>query len=256
MTRKLPAAVLLLPVALAAGLACNTLRPPRPAVEWDPSPAAVVLRATNCCGLVPQYYAQNYLPEAQVWGDGRIVWVESISGPDRRVLEATLPAGRLEALLRAFVDNGFFGWEDLYGDFSVTDLPTKCLDVALTSASKSVCSYNNGGPVMYHNLYNEVVGAGGASGVEFVPERAYLTAYPRAFQTPPAPDSYLNWPVDSFGLSLADAAQGIWVDGEALAFAWRVVNANSWAPLVREGEAYYDLVVLVPGISQVQPPAP
>ena len=97
------------------------------------------------------------------------VTVEDASGRDRRVMQAMLTADRLEALLQALVDNGFFGWQDLYGDFSVTDLPTKCLDVTLTSASKSVCSYNNGGPVMYHNLYNEVVNAGGESGVEFVP---------------------------------------------------------------------------------------
>jgi hypothetical protein len=35
-----------------------------------------------------------------------------------------------------------------------------------------------------------------------------------------------------------------------------VVNLNTWWPLVRDGDDYYELTVVVPALSQMAPPAP
>jgi hypothetical protein len=131
MRRPSPAQNFWLAALLLAQIACNTLLPPRPALAWDTTPATLVLRASNCCGLVPNTFLDNYSPEAQLWGDGRLVWVQQGGlGGERRVLTASLTAAEMQALLQTFVDAGFFGWRDLYADYRATDLPTTCLELA------------------------------------------------------------------------------------------------------------------------------
>ncbi len=239
-----------------AGLACNTLAPPRPAVAWDPDPNALIVSGTFCCGLVPYHIVENYVPAVQIWGDGRIVWVDQNNAGSRRVLTATLTPAQLTALVQQFVDAGFFGWDANYGDYSITDGATQCLSVALTSITKQVCEYYSGAPAAFQDLYATATGGAGAAGVDVAPVQGYVIAYPQVFQTPPTAETYLNWPAASLGVSLADNAGGQWLEGEALVFAWRVVNSDNWQPLVREGDAYYLLSVLVPGVTQTDPPTP
>jgi hypothetical protein len=205
--------------------------------------------------MVPPFIVDNTLPDGQVWGDGRILWVESASDGTRRVLQGTLTTGELEALLASIVEAGFFGWEDLYGDFGITDQPTQCLLVHLNAASKSVCEYYQGAPEHYDALYLQVAAGAGAAGVDYVPERAYLKVYLQEFHYPPDRDKVAVWPAETLGVSLAAQTQGVWVEGEALALAWRIVNAGAWGSLAREGEDYYHLGLLVPGLSYVQPPS-
>jgi hypothetical protein len=64
------------------------------------------------------------------------------------------------------------------------------------------------------------------------------------------------WPTEKYGVSLKDAVAGKWLEGEALETAWLAVNANPWGGIVQEGDTYYSLVLQVPGISQMEPPAP
>src|SRR5919109_2966396 len=46
-------------------------------VSWLHHPEARILRVTFCCSpLMSPTEELAYLPEAQVWGDGRIIWVE------------------------------------------------------------------------------------------------------------------------------------------------------------------------------------
>jgi len=240
---------LLLALPLLTSLACNTLLPPRPAVEWDHSPEAVVLRGTFCCGLVPQYYAENYIPEVLIWGDGRIVWVDDQASGTRRVSEGTFTEAELAALLQRFVDAGFFGWADSYANYNVTDLPTQCLHLNLLSVSKSVCEYYEGAPAAFHTLYAEAASGAGAEGTEFVPTEGLLTVFPAGDPSNLTSEDYLDWDPAVTGLSLADVTGAAPVDGNALALAWRAVNRSAWSPLVREGETFYYLVVTIPGLN-------
>lgn len=241
---------------LLAGVACVTLLGPRPAVEWDPDPNALVLDATFCCGLAPAWVAENYIPEVQIWGDGRIVWVEKNAAGGQRVLTGALTPDQLTALLQQYVDAGFFGWDSLYGDFSVTDGASQCVRVALTSVIKEVCEYYSGAPEEFHTLYSSAAGGAGAPGAALAPTQGYVTAYRQSYTMPPTGDEYLMWPADSLGLSLAELYDGAWLEGEALAFAWRVVAGDTWQPLVRQGEQYFLLTVIIPGISQMAAPVP
>ena len=240
-----------------AGLACNTLVPPRPEVNWDTRPEARIVRGTFCCGFVPEMVYQNYIPDVQIWGDGRMIWTQSSSANgQRRVLEAQLTPGEMTQLLQRAVDDGFFGWKDNYADYSVTDMPSQCLSIELSSVSKSVCEYYTGAPKAFHTLYAYLADGAGLSGADFVPTRGYLKSELQNYGGQPAPPVSLQWPADSLGFSLSEATNGKWVEGEALAFAWRVVNENPWGETIQDGEDYYQITVQIPGVNQVEPPTP
>jgi len=254
--RSRPAGAVVLAALLAAGLACQTVLGPRPPVAWDPDPQALVLSATFCCGLAPSWVTENYIPEVQIWGDGRIVWVERNQAGGQRVLTGVLTPDQLAALLQQYVDAGFFGWDSLYGDFEITDGASQCVRVALASVSKEVCEYYSGAPEAFRRLYSVAASGAGAAGEAFVPTQGYVIADRQNYSMPPTGDDYLLWPAESLGVSLDDLWDGAWLEGAPLAFAWRVVAGDTWQPLVRQGEAYYLLTVRVPGISQMDPPTP
>lgn len=232
-------------------LACSTLLPPRPEVSWDTQADAMIIQGTYCCGLVPEMVALNYIPDVTVWGDGRVVWT-TYDAEQRLVLEGRLTREALRALLQGAVDDGFFGWENSYADYSVTDLASQCLTIRLTSETKTVCEYYQGAPEAFHKLYAQLAGGAGAVGAEYQPARGYLTARRLnnfdAAQTPVT----AQWPADA-DVSLAEAQDGRWVDGAALAAAWQVVNQDRWGALVQAGDAYYALIVQVPGLHQNAP---
>jgi hypothetical protein len=244
----------LLALSLAV-LACSTLLPPRPETAWDPDPAAVVLQVTNCCGFVPYEVALNYIPDATLWGDGRIVWVEAGPGGQRRVLEGRLTPDEQRGFLDRIAAAGFFGWESNYGDYSVTDLASRCLTVTLAATRHQVCEYYRGAPAAFDDLYAAAAQGAGAAGADFVPERGYLSARElEGFE--PGTTTVVPWPAEAAGFPLAEAQGGRWVEGEALRAAWEAVNANFWGQAVEDAGRYYQLVVQVPGLSQSEPPAP
>src|SRR5258707_9328682 len=92
-------------------LACNTLFPPRPPVEWNAVPNNVVIQASSGGGMM---YEPNPMPFARLRGDGQFIWVEGGTAGGRRVKVATLTTDQVRHLLQTIVDAGFFGWKDSY----------------------------------------------------------------------------------------------------------------------------------------------
>ena len=68
-------------------LACNTLLPPRPPLEWDTSAGVVIVLADTGGGML---YEPNALADAVLYGDGTLRWVTYASGGARQVYVATL----------------------------------------------------------------------------------------------------------------------------------------------------------------------
>ena len=58
------------------------------------------------------------------------------------------------------------------------------------------------------------------------------------------------------GLTLADAEEGVWLEGEALAQAWALVNQKYWWPLVAEGDQVYELYLQIPELTGREPERP
>lgn len=242
---------LFLPALLAlTALACNTFFPPRPAVEWDPDPQTVVIELYTAGGLVPQYFLDNYIPAARVWGDGRIIWVEDQAGGGRRVLAGQLTPDAMRALLQQIVDAGFFGWQDTYEPpYQVYDAGSTVFSVHLRATSKTVSEYFQGAPEKFHELAGVMASGAGAAGAEFTPARGYLRAHPQT-----TGEAASDWPDAAAGFTLAEAQAGRWVEGAALHAAWAAVNQNPWNTPVRSAGQVYQLTLQVPGVSFLEPP--
>jgi hypothetical protein len=243
-----------LPITLLlASLACNTLLPPRPLVEWDPSPEALIVQANTGGGML---YEPNAMPEARLWGDGRLVWVIYDGSGARQVLAAMLTSDEVGHVLQGFVDAGFFGWDDHYSPGIVYDAPSTCLNVNLLTRSKSVCETLSGAPRAFGRLYGDLAAGAGQAGSAFVPERGYLSLTDLGPALPAGSAVTAEWPAEALGVALADVAAtpGQWLEGEALAFAWGTTNAAPLYPILHEGEHYYQAQLLVPGVTTMQPP--
>jgi hypothetical protein len=157
-------------------------------------------------------------------------------------------------LLNEFVGAGFFGWDDHYSPGRVYDAPSTCLRVTLSSASHGVCETISGAPVRFRELFSLLASGAGQAGAPYVPERGYLLLTP-LFGGPPG-SSPAGWSPDATGHSLAEAAAtgGLWLEGDALAFVWAVVNGNPLQPVFWDGESYYAAQLLIPGVTVIAPP--
>jgi len=231
-------------------LACNTLLPPRPPVEWNAVVNNVVIQAYSGGGML---YEPNPIPLAQLRGDGRLIWVEG-GDNGRHVKVANLTTSQVRQLLQTIVDAGFFGWKDSYSPGVVYDAPSTCLSVSLTSVSKSVCETLSGAPARFHDLLSLLVTGAGVTGADFVPERGYLKVTPLGSTPAPGGPLVVAWPSQQLGLKLAEVGPGQWVEGDALRLAWSVVNASPLNPILQEGEVYYQVQLLVSGVTGIEPP--
>ncbi len=232
---------------------------PRPEVRWDSDPQALIMRGNFCCGFVPQLVPFNYIPDFQIYGDGRIIWTEyDDNSGARSVFVGQLSEAEMTAILQSLVDAGFFGWKDRYEDPLVADASEQCLIVNLESQQKTVCEYVEGAPEAFHAIYDELSAGAGADGEPYIPEQGLLTSHPidaSGFDNIESIRS-TEWSEAAAGFSLSAATdEGAWVEGAALESAWAAVNANPWSGWAVEGDSYYQLTIQIPGVSMIEPPA-
>lgn len=229
---------------------------PRPEIAWLHDPNTVIISGTFCCGFTTPLVPLNYIPDFQVWGDGRYVWVVySEDNSSRQVLQGQLSEEKLTAVLQKVVDAGFFGWDDRYANPMVSDLADQCMTVKLSSTSKTVCEYSEGAPEAFHTFYDNLARGTDEKGTPFVPTQGYLTAFDMGNLGRPVSQDDVLWPADQL-FSLATAVdKGVWVEGQALELAWQAVNNDPWQGLAYEGGKFYSLAIQIPGLSMNQPPA-
>jgi hypothetical protein len=228
-----------------------------PEVDWDHSPDSPVITVTNCCGFVPDMVVRNYIPEAVLYGDGRVVWSIQDEQGRRHVLQGQLSEEQVDALLAGVIEAGFFTWDEHYTDpMAPTDLPSKCVSVNANGQSHQVCEYFQGAPEAFHAFYAEMTSGAGTEGEAYIPTEGFLTAHPTPNPDRPLEEGeFSEWNAELAGLSLEEVVAGQWVEGDALLRAWDLVNAGPWL-LVKDGESYYQVSLQIPGLSASAPPAP
>ena len=238
---------------LFSSLACNALFPPRPVVDWDTRPEALIVEANTGGGMV---YEPNAIPDGRLWGDGRLVWVEYDGSGARQVLTVQLTPDQQRATLAGFVEAGFFGWDDYYSPGVVYDAPSTCLRVALVSLTKSVCETLSGAPRAFGPLYGDLASGAGQAGAAtpLAPTQGFLTAFAIGPALPEG-STAVAWPAD-LGLPLDSLSQsaGQWLEPAPLALAWEAINAEPFYTLLRDGEIYYQAQLKVPGVTNLEPP--
>jgi hypothetical protein len=126
-------------------------------VEWDHDPGALIVEVGTFGGPFPLPGDSDYLPDVQVWGDGRIVWTERQDNGSRVAWEGYLSEEALTNLLQFIVEEGFFDWRDHYQPDNLPDgLPTTCIAVNMADRSKRVSQYFEGAPVGFGRILQRV----------------------------------------------------------------------------------------------------
>jgi len=238
-------------VACSVPVALQPTATPQQAVvaKWDHDPSAVVVKyysPSTTAGLAGAYNNKYYIPEVQLWGDGRIVWVVREQG--RRVLEGQLTREQMAELLQQIVDAGFFGWEEQYYIPGGHSFPFMYLQVNLAGRSKEIKEHG-GAPEAYYQLEEWLLQGARAEGHDYVPSRGYLTVEPWS-EGAEAPE----WPAE-VAVTPDQIGEGRYVEGQLLDWAWELVNRNPTAPVYVTFEGrLYSIMVQVPGLSYFEPP--
>jgi hypothetical protein len=244
-----PTAVPSNPTAAPATGQPSATASPVVAVQWDTNPNALIIRHTGGLSIAGAYNPNYYIPDVQLWGDGRIIWVKT-EGLARRVFEGKLTAEQMKSLLQRIVDAGFFEWQDYYDALGGNSITPRLLLVNLTGRSKEI-SEHGAAPPAFYELQDFIKNGAGAVGREFVPTRGYLTVTP----FPGATNGEL-WPDAAVvGFTLDRVGEGRYIEGEALAFVWQAVNKNPAAPVyVKSNRQIYVIMAQIPGVSFYEPP--
>jgi len=246
-------------VLVLAALACRAGQPTLPPITWDTSPTALIVEALHNNGFPGgtggDGFSENYIPHARLYGDGRIVWLQSdgTGGSPRVVMQGWLTVDQMDNLLGSFAEAGFFNWKAVYTSMLPYDNPPfDRLTVNLLSTSKSVQAIFGDGPEGYGDLFNQVSSGAGAVGEVFVPELGYLTVYPA---TDASGDPLPAWDAVRFGFELDPADDAFYIRGEALAFVWELVNQYPYSYALVEAQGQPLAVYLqIPGLSLAEPP--
>jgi hypothetical protein len=86
-----------------------------PPVSWNTDAYSRILLATFCCdGPIVQELVHPYIPEAQIWGDGRFHWSVQDADGVRQVFVKQLSTNEMAELLQEIATSGFFDWDEQY----------------------------------------------------------------------------------------------------------------------------------------------
>jgi len=241
----------ILTVSLVSLAGCNLIGAQQttpPALEWDPSPDAIVAQAATPIKsyhptLLPDY-TRNYIPEGRLFGDGHIIWAIYADDGSRTVMEGFLTQEQMTSLLQEFIDAGFFIWEDVYSSkLPYDNPPSDYLTLNLKSFQKTVRVTMTEPPEGYRELFDRLSSGAGALGTPYQPVSGTLILE----ETQGEP--FAIWDSETFPLELSKAADGLPLEGEVLQAAWDLVNLNPLAPpIVKIGENNYKVCLLIPGL--------
>lgn len=228
---------------------------PPPEIYWKRNSTAVVI-SFDSTGYEVAY---NHIPMARLWGDGRLIWVEYDVQGRRNVFQASLVEDQIAGIIQEFIDAGFFR-PNLRGLLPSSGADTfDTLTINLIDRSK----YEG-----YHNIFidkkmvsdelreavENLVHGEGEVGESYVPNTGYLHAWlAEDSGCRIIPPDVPEWSFDDVDFDQVSADEWIMVSGSTLEFVWNVVNKDEVCSLVRYQGIYYDLALLIPGITEVQP---
>lgn len=227
-----------------------------PAAKWDASATRLVVRISTHCDYRQAIFE---FPRVQIWGDGRVIWIEYNHYSQRFVFEGYLTHQQMATLIEILVKE-IFKFEPLE-DWSSYDCKYKeYVDLQLSG----VYGHN-----LLSSLSREAIATAllnpGFESHEFVPTTGKLYALPidRDLQWYRQHEiKVFFWPDDHFGYTLEDVYRtnpvyawgpvkitgpGRDIVGEELQLAWSIVNSSIADPVMSNGKLY-QITVRIPVI--------
>jgi len=229
---------------------------PAPFLIWDNDPNTYTVMATFCCdGPVTEELVRPYIPEAQVWGDGRFLWTEQDDDGVRQVMVKQSTTGGMTELLREIASSSFFDWNEHYVGEPVVDAISQCLTVTSKVETKTVCATHGGATDTFNALFGWLSQGAGMNGVQNWPERVYQTGFQLVDTVTLLPEPDAAWPESLAHVPVGEAINGLWLDeGETLGLLWEATNRNLFhMSVVDDGDGCYRLILQVPGVSWIAP---
>jgi hypothetical protein len=233
----------------------NTAVPAGPVLGWDRDPGAIIVRLDRMNIQAPEQERPNMLPPCTLYGDGHVVWVNSIPPDGEEVLEAYVDdvtiRGFLEFIIR---DNQFYSVPDYAAQELPPDSSTllESITLSLSDQVRTVRNYRTWENDLYTRIRERCTSLTDVY-ARYVPQGAWVTFIPLEVRTD-APERI--WQPNA-PFRLADATeQAVWATGPALIELWdyqrQTLNQGVWL----ENEQPYRAVIQVPNISRDSPPAP
>ncbi|MCB8975848.1 MAG: hypothetical protein H6657_00275 [Ardenticatenaceae bacterium] len=223
-------------------------------LAWDHDPEALIIQAfADIGGSAPTAALINQLFAAQVWGDGRIIWVTWTDDFQRQVWQGQLSEAEMADLLETIDDKGFFRLKARYSPReNVMDGSTIGIKVYLLERSQEVSEYDSGAPDRFHELFDLLISGAGAEGVPYLPQSGQLTAREIEFDEWREQPERPIWDAAALGVDLHEA-ESLWLEGDALLRAWEVVNENPRFPIVEQDDSYFELHLRLPELGVMAP---
>lgn len=236
----------------------------RPAARWNPDPNAVIVRVVVLQSLLPDEEVASYIPEMQLWGDGRLIWVEQPTYDSRRIWTGQLMPAEMTALIKYVNGSGFWRWQALYHNSNVLDGTTRCITVQLADngAVKEVCEADDEAPLAFYRLYRWLTHGAGVKGTPYVPATAYVVAQP--ILRCPTGGTVGVWPHAELGLAARAVVDDTWtfrkpneaddnrrlIRGPGLTQLWQIARANSSNIfMVQDEGACYRVALQIPSLT-------
>lgn len=221
--------------------------------EWDRSPETIIFRVDDQINTETPADTANDIPMCTLWGDGRLVWVNVLSG-NTEVLEARVNDDQTRSFIETVIRTGFYDWEDniIPPDSDIHVLESITLN--LYESSRTVQSYSGWSANGFEALREACAGLSEARAL-VVPTGGWMSAYEVEIESNA---KVIPWP-RSAPFSLAElAASGTprWIETPWAEFVWTNVTREGGNVQVREDDKAYVVSLQVPGISRDAPPAP
>lgn len=229
-----------------------------PGLIWNKDPKTIIVRLDRTLNGEPQAASLNRLPLCTIYGDGHVVWVNSVPPVSEEVLEARIDDSTMKSFLDDFLIRGqkFYSIPDYAaaqlqpdGRFSI-----ESITVNLSNEVRTIRNFGAWPNGEFQNILDKCTHLT-TQPVTYLPLGAWLSVQPATGTTS---DPNIVWQAGApFKLSdLAASGQPVWINGQMLNVLWtslrRTLGAVQWV----ENDKSYRVVLQVPGISRESPAAP
>lgn len=252
---------------IAAG--CQPTAPAQPTavpptgvpISWQRDPAAIVFRADRVSGVPASLEYTAVIPDCTIYGDNRVVWVNTLGPFETQVLYDRVSDERIFDFVQEMTVSGrLYTFQvptpDPANPGEVRDAAEELetLTIAISGLVHETDARSGWGADYYEQAL-DVCKTLSASPVLFEPiEGAWLTAIP---DPTASPSMSVTWDAAAAGLSLAEAVSAPrWITTVPAVTLWRYQRTQPDSFTIDDGGILYRIVLQVPGITRSSPPAP
>jgi len=254
MRRMITLALLLLIAACRPTAAPNDVQPN--IVQWDHNPQTIVFRA-DIVGGESDFQARNDVPNCTIYGDNRIVWVNTLGPSQIQVLEDRLPdVGINEFSQYLAVNERIYTYDaklkEIQAQADVNPV-VETVQINVNDLPHSADSFGGWDADWFPRVLSACQHLG-QEPVLVAPSSGWISAQSVPFSMEPP---VATWNAQTMGLSLSSVTGATkWISGAGATSLWTTIHSLPSNLIFEDGSNYYQVALQVPGITRDAPGAP